>query len=70
MVKNRILHAAGLQPTNQVPPSIDAEARGNIPEERIDSSKNQGYTVDLENSDCGNDNEIGHKIKEEALEAF
>ena len=46
MVKSRIFPAAGIQQTNQVPPLIDIEARDNIPEERIDSAKNQGNTVD------------------------
>ena len=35
--------------------SIALQPMDNIPEEQIDSSKNQGNTVDLENFDRGND---------------
>ena len=41
MVNPGNLPAAGLQSINQVPPSIDIEARDNIQEERIYSTGNQ-----------------------------
>ena len=50
--------------------SIAVQPMNNIPEERIDLSENQGNTVDLEKFGRGNDNEISHQIKAEALAAF
>ena len=42
----------------------------NILEERIDLSENEGYNVDSENFDRGNDAQISRQIKAEGLEAF
>ena len=59
-----------LQIQNKLYTSLALQPMDDIPEERIDLTKNQGNTVDLENFDRGNDNEVIHKIKEELLETF
>ena len=45
-----------LQIQNKLDTSLALQPMDNIPEERIDSSENQGNNVDLENFDRGNDN--------------
>ena len=43
-----------LQTQNKLDKSLALQSMDNIPEERIDSTENQGNTMDLENFYCGN----------------
>ena len=55
---------------NELDTSLALQPMDNILEERIDLSENEGYNVDSENFDRGNDAEISRQIKAEGLEAF
>ena len=59
-----------LQIQNKLYTSLALRARDTTLEERIETARNQGNTVDLENFGGGNDNEISCQIKEELLETF
>ena len=70
MVKKILQTTNELQIQNRIAGSIALKETNNIPEERLNSSEKQGNTANSRNSDCSNDNEIGRKIKEEALDTL